>query len=122
MNNYSKYRRETGIQNNAVENELVTRLMAINHHWLYPRLVKTEEDKDIFQDTFLKMTVTYKRNTNFVKEFIDTFYEIREEFRRDDRSNLFLPIMEGYVTETTYSFDGEEQMEQYSVRSISSDY
>lgn len=90
MENRDKYKRKSAIITYATENQLLNQLLIKNYTDLYEILVKTEEDKDIFQDTYLNLTRTYQPSLEFMDEFCRQFNMIKTRYIKTDRGTNFL--------------------------------
>lgn len=75
------YRRESAIVEGAVYNSKVNELFE-QHYQQINQLFNT--DNDVFQDTFLRLTISYDSRLDFVNEFKRMFYNtLREKQTRD---------------------------------------
>lgn len=83
--NYDKYKRMQVILRKSEPNKEVTDLLQKNYQHLYRTLVKTEEDRDIFNDTYLKMTYKYNKDKSFIDSFIKEFQILKGAYYRDDK-------------------------------------
>lgn len=90
MENRDKYKRKSAIITYAKENQLVNQLIVDNYQDLQQILVKTEEDKDIFQDTYLNITKTYSPSLKFMDEFCRQFNMIKTRYINTDKSTNYL--------------------------------
>lgn len=82
-------KRELAIINKAQQNEVVNEQMRQYYTKLYSLLVKSDKDQDIFNDTYLNLTKTYKPNRPFDIEFARQFRNLKIEFR--EKSIKFVP-------------------------------
>lgn len=84
MENRDNYRRKSCIINNAIENLTVNKFIESNYQYLQSLLINTEDDRDIFQDTYLNITRTYKPNLKFIDEFIRQFRNLKIAYHKKD--------------------------------------
>lgn len=83
--NWDKYRRKSNNIRNSSFNIEVSELLELHYKYLYGVLVKTDSDKDIFNDTFLKLTYKYNRDKDFIDQYVFWFRRLKGEFFRDDK-------------------------------------
>ncbi len=69
MNNWDKYRRMQCNIDKAILNAAVTNLTTKYYKQLKDELVRTPEDRDVFQDTYLKLTYKYNPDKDFREQF-----------------------------------------------------
>ena len=94
MRNWDKYKRMQCNINKALINEAVTNLTIKNYSTLYKELVKTEEDRDVFNDTYLKLTYKYNPDKDFQDQFKWIFKQLKGAYYRDNRANHFYNLNE----------------------------
>ena len=78
----------------AIINQAVTNLILRYHKELYDELVHKEEDKDIFNDTYLKLTYKYNPDKDFKEQFKWFFNQLKGAYYRDSRANIHYRINE----------------------------
>lgn len=98
MKNWDKYRRMQCNINKAILNEAVTSLMITHYKQLSDELVLTPEDKDVFNDTYLKLTYKYNPNKDFKEQFRWVFNQLKGAYFRDDRSSHYYTLNEDRLT------------------------
>ena len=59
INNWDDYRRKQVNINRSQLNKEVSVLLTKHYNYLHSKLVKYEEEEDIFNDTYLKLTYKY---------------------------------------------------------------
>ena len=79
-------------------NEEAMRLLNQNYNFLYNELVKTENDKDIFNDTVLSISYKYNPDKDFNEQFIFHFKSNNVAFIQQNkiRNYLIQEIPENY--------------------------
>lgn len=83
--NWDKYRRKQNIFKKSNFNPEVSELLTSHYKYLYTKLVKSDQDRDTFNDTFLKMTNKYNPDKDFIDQFVFWFRRLKGEYIRDDR-------------------------------------
>ena len=78
----------------AIINQAVTNLILRYHKELYDELVHQEEDKDIFNDTYLKLTYKYNPDKDFKEQFKWFFKQLKGAYYRDSKANIHYRINE----------------------------
>lgn len=108
MNNiWSSYKRKQVNISKATFNDEVNRLMEIYYKQLHSLLVKSEQDQDTFNDTYLKLTYNYNPEKNFIEQFKYYFNLLKGAYFRDDKvANYYLSFSD--VPDITYKTDEEE--------------
>ena len=79
-------------------NAAVTSLMITHYKQLSIELVKTPEDGDVFNDTYLKLTYKYNPDKDFREQFRWVFNQLKSAYSRDDRCGHFYHLNEERVT------------------------
>lgn len=93
--NWDKYRRKTNNIKKSEYNSEVSQLLSQHYKYLYSLLVKREDDKDIFNDTFLKLTYKYNQDKDFIDQFKFWFGRLKGEYYRDDKvTNYYVTDIE----------------------------
>ena len=82
MNNWDKYRRMQCNVDKATLNDTVAILTMEHYKQLYNMLVKQPEDRDIFNDTYLKLTYKYNPNKDFIEQFKWIFNQLKGAYYR----------------------------------------
>lgn len=78
------WRREDNISAASVSNLDVAVLMHENFNCLFPKLIRSDRDRDIFHDTYLRMTRKYNPEEDFQEQFIRNFYILKSAYAKDD--------------------------------------
>ncbi len=100
VNYWSSYKRKFVNIEKAVYNEVVNQLLTQHYHYLHSLLVKTEQDEDTFNDTYLKLTYTYNPEQDFIEQFKHQFYNFQYAYEQDDKNaNYYLQLGEVYDKE-----------------------
>ena len=94
MNNWDKWRRMQCNIEKAMLNAAVANLTTKHYEQLYRELVRTPEDMDVFQDTYLKLTYKYNPDKDFMEQFRWIFNQLKGAYYRDDKANHFYQIAE----------------------------
>lgn len=106
-NIWSSYKRKQVNISKATFNDEVNRLMEIYYKQLHSLLVKSEQDQDTFNDTYLKLTYNYNPEKNFIEQFKYYFNLLKGAYFRDDKvANYYLSFSD--VPDITYKTDEEE--------------
>ena len=89
-----RFKRQQALINSATENQTVSQLMQVYYKDLYQQLVKTELDQEIFQDTFLNLTSSYKPTVAFKEQFCRLFGIIKMRYKLTDKEYSYynLPL------------------------------
>ena len=90
--------RKQAIINRAKQNDLVSQLMEQHYKQLYQQLVQCEEDRDIFNDTYLNLTSNYKPNRPFNIEFARQFNNLKIEYRKKDSQIKFISLFDNAIS------------------------
>lgn len=107
-NIWSSYKRKQVNISKATFNDEVNRLMEIYYKQLHSLLVKSEQDQDTFNDTYLKLTYNYNPEKNFIEQFKYYFNLLKGAYYRDDKvANYYLSFSD--VPDITYKTDEEEE-------------
>jgi len=53
--------------NKAIPNSEVNRLLQLHYKYLHSRLVKSDKDEAVFNDTYLKLTYNYNPSKDFIE-------------------------------------------------------
>lgn len=107
-NIWSSYKRKQVNISKATFNDEVNRLMEIYYKQLHSLLVKSEQDQDTFNDTYLKLTYNYNPEKNFIEQFKYYFNLLKGAYYRDDKvANYYLSLSD--VPDITYKTDEEEE-------------
>lgn len=107
MNNWDKYKRMQCNIEKAIINEVVMNLTLKNHNQLQMELVKSPEDRDIFNDTYLKLTYKYNPNKDFKEQFKWLFNQLKGAYYRDDKCNHFYTLEEDRISIPDFIKDEE---------------
>lgn len=92
MNNWDKYRRMQCNVDKATLNDTVAILTMEHYKQLYNMLVKQPEDRDIFNDTYLKLTYKYNPNKDFIEQFKWIFNQLKGAYYRDAKCNIYYQL------------------------------
>ena len=94
---WSSYRRKQVNINKAVPNSEVSRLLQIHYKYLHSRLVKSEKDEGVFNDTYLKLTYNYSSDKDFIEQYVYYFNLLKGAYYRDDKvANYYVKIVDSY--------------------------
>lgn len=94
---WSSYKRQQVNINKAVPNSEVAGLLQIHYKYLHSRLVKSDRDEGIFNDTFLKLTYKYNPNRDFIEQYLYYFNLLKGAYYRDDKvANYYLDLVDTY--------------------------
>ena len=93
----SSYQRKQVNIDKAISNSEVTRLLQLHYKYLHSRLVKSDKDEGIFNDTYLKLTYNYNPSKDFIEQFIYYFKLLKGAYYRDNRVfNYYVELVEVY--------------------------
>lgn len=84
-NIWSSYKRKQVNISKAVFNDIVGLLLTKNYKYLYSHLVKSDTDKDVFNDTYLRLTYSYNPDIDFIEQFKYYFNLLKGAYYRDDK-------------------------------------
>lgn len=107
MNNWDKYKRMQCNIEKAIINEVIMNLTLKNYNQLQMQLVKSPEDWDIFNDTYLKLTYKYNPNKDFKEQFKWLFNQLKGAYYRDDKCNHFYTLEEDRISIPDFIKDEE---------------
>lgn len=107
MNNWDKYKRMQCNIEKAIINEVIMNLTLKNYNQLQMELVKSPEDWDIFNDTYLKLTYKYNPNKDFKEQFKWLFNQLKGAYYRDDKCNHFYTLEEDKISIPDFIKDEE---------------
>ena len=107
MNNWDKYKRMQCNIEKAIINEVIMNLTLKNYNQLQMELVKSPEDWDIFNDTYLKLTYKYNPNKDFKEQFKWLFNQLKGAYYRDDKCNHFYTLEEDRISTPDFIKDEE---------------
>lgn len=101
---WSSYNRKEVNISKATYNSAVNALMEKHYKQLHSQLVKSEQDQDTFNDTFLKLTYNYNPEQDFIEQFKYYFKLLKGAYYRDDRiANYYLTFSD--VPDISYTPD-----------------
>lgn len=93
----SSYKRKQVNIDKAVPNSEVSRLLQLHYRYLHSRLVKSDRDEGIFNDTYLKLTYNYNPSKDFIEQYIYYFQLLKGAYYRDDKvANYYVELVEVY--------------------------
>lgn len=93
---YSKYKRKQTNIEKAIFNDEVNTYFQQHYRYLHSLLVKTEEDEDTFNDTFLKLTYNYNSEKDFIEQYKYYFNLLKGAYNRADKVEKYhLGTIEG---------------------------
>lgn len=93
----SSYQRKQVNINKAIPNSEVNRLLQLHYKYLHSRLVKSDKDEAIFNDTYLKLTYNYNPSKDFIEQYIYYFNLLKGAYYRDDKvANYYVELVEVY--------------------------
>lgn len=85
VTNWSSYKRKQINIEKAIFNPSVSQQLEVHYKELHNLLVITDEDKDIFNDTYLKLTYNYNPEIDFKQQFTYYFNLLKGAYKRDDK-------------------------------------
>jgi len=71
-------------------------------------LVRTPEDGDVFNDTYLKLTYMFNPDKDFREQFRWVFKQLKSAYSRDDRCSHIYHLDEGRLIIPDYIKDAKE--------------
>ena len=92
MQHFDKWRRMQVNIDKAQYNEVVSNLLTKHYQQLYKMLVKSEQDEDIFNDTYLKLTYNYNPDSDFIQQYQYYFNLLKGAYYRDDKVTNYLVV------------------------------
>lgn len=93
----SSYQRKQVNINKAIPNSEVNRLLQLHYKYLHSRLVKSDRDEAVFNDTYLKLTYNYNPSKDFIEQYIYYFNLLKGAYYRDDKvANYYVELVEVY--------------------------
>ena len=92
MQHFDKWRRMQVNIDKAQYNEVVSNLLIKHYQQLYKMLVKSEQDEDIFNDTYLKLTYNYNPDSDFIQQYQYYFNLLKGAYYRDDKVTNYLVV------------------------------
>lgn len=93
----SSYKRKQVNIDKATYNSEVSRLLQLHYRYLHSKLVKSEKDEGIFNDTYLKLTYNYNPAKDFIEQYIYYFKLLKGAYYRDDKvANYYVELVEVY--------------------------
>lgn len=112
----SSYKRKQINIDKAIPNSEVSRLLQLHYRYLHSRLVKSDRDEGIFNDTYLKLTYNYNPSKDFIEQYIYYFKLLKGAYQRDDKvANYYVELVEVYdkvdtadYSDTSFSSDIDE--------------
>lgn len=126
----TQYRTENYIINKALTNQAVNELM-VKHYKELARLIVSKKCEDIFNDTYLLLTVKYQPNLEFVKQFKYHYFYLFKRFQHLNYGRYEVTKEEidySEPDETDYSLpDTKEaqklinEIKQYAVKELKDD-
>lgn len=94
---WSSYKRKQVNIDKAIPNSEVSRLLQLHYKYLHSRLVKSDRDEGIFNDTYLKLTYNYNPSKDFIEQYIYYFKLLKGAYYRDDKvANYYVELVEVY--------------------------
>lgn len=113
---WSSYKRKQVNIDKAIPNSEVCRLLQLHYRYLHSRLVKSDRDEGIFNDTYLKLTYNYNPSKDFIEQYIYYFKLLKGAYYRDDKvANYYVELVEVYdkvdtadYSDTSFSIDTEQ--------------
>lgn len=90
IKNWDSYRRmQVNIQK-SITNERVAELLTRHYKYLHSILVKSPEDEDVFNDTYLKLTYNYNPDKDFIDQYKYYFNLLKGAYYRDNKVTNWL--------------------------------
>lgn len=96
-----KFNRQQAIINGAKENQFVNQLMQQNYNDLHSLLVKSDNDIEVFNDTYLNITRTYNPSIDFMNEFCRQFRMIKTRYQLTDKEYNYNTVSLNAILEQT---------------------
>ena len=96
-----KFNRQQAIINGAKENQFVNQLMQQNYNDLHSLLVKSDNDVEVFNDTYLNITRTYNPSIDFMNEFCRQFRMIKTRYQLTDKEYNYNTVSLNAILEQT---------------------
>lgn len=96
-----KFNRQQAIINGAKENQFVNQLMQQNYNDLHSLLVKSDNDIEVFNDTYLNITRTYNPSIDFMNEFARQFRMIKTRYQLTDKEYNYNTVSLNAILEQT---------------------
>lgn len=94
---WSSYKRKQVNIDKAISNSEVNRLLQLHYRYLHSKLVKSEKDEGIFNDTYLKLTYNFNPAKDFIEQYIYYFKLLKGAYYRDDKvANYYVELVEVY--------------------------
>lgn len=91
MRNWDRYKTKQVNIRKAQNNPVVSQLLEQHYIKLHTALVKSDDDEDTFNDTYIKMTYCYKSGQDFMKQFTYQFNLLKGSYYRyDKQANWFI--------------------------------
>lgn len=115
--NWSKYRRKQNNIDKSEYNYIVNELINKHHRYLHSLLVKTEQDEDTFNDTYLKLTRFYNPDRDFIEQFKFYFKQLSGQYRRDDKCYNYAEKKVELYTDNILMIDEEPSNEEIHINS-----
>ena len=107
--NWSKYRRKQNNLEKAEYNYIVNDLLTKHYKYLHSKLVKSDDDKATFNDTYLKLTILYNPEQDFIDQFIKAFNQLKGEYLRDDKCYNYAETKVEVYTDNIQLIDSEPE-------------
>lgn len=109
-NNHDQFRIEQNNIDKAVQNDEMTKQFLLSCPSLYQSLVWSEFDKDVFNDTYLKLTYNYNPDKDFQEQFIYYFKMLKGWYYRSSK------VIKYHIKELDENteLEDEEEIEQIS--------
>lgn len=107
--NWSKYRRKQNNLEKAEYNYIVNDLLTKHYKYLYSRLVKSDDDEATFNDAYLKLTILYNPEQDFIDQFIKAFNQLKGEYLRDDKCYNYAETKVEIYTDNIQLIDSEPE-------------
>lgn len=89
IKNWSKWKTKQINLQKAVYNQEVSNLTEQNYKYLHNLLVKTDEDNDTFNDTFIKVSREYNPDVDFIQQYLEQFKRLKGQYYRYDKCNNY---------------------------------
>lgn len=88
--NWDSFKRQQVNIEKGVSNNKVCQLLNLHYQTLHRKLVITNEDEEIFNDTFIKITYKYNEDEDFVEQYIYYFNLLKGAYKRDNKVYNYL--------------------------------
>lgn len=107
--NWSKYRRKQNNLEKSKFNDIVNNLLIYHYKYLHNLLVKNESDESTFNDTYLKLTILYNPDSDFIDQFKYYFKQLSCQYYKDDRCYNYAETKVEVYTDNLMMMDNDSE-------------